>query len=169
MKLQPQECVELNLQLQEGGYLLRSPQLKESCKFYIAKGEGINRCNVQVSCLGEEEFVLKEGKQCIHLINDFDKEVVMRLEHTVSRRDILTAAYVSSLPLFRQLFPEEVLSPEQLVAISNIVLFSVHIYDCDQFYKEKNDAQAFKLLYNYFQALEQYVEEHGGAVIKNFT
>ncbi|WP_372368039.1 protein kinase [Candidatus Uabimicrobium sp. HlEnr_7] len=166
MKLQAKECLELNLKLNEGAYLLRSPQLQHSCKFQISKNCNIHKHNLQISSLDKEEFTLTTEKQCIQLINDFDKEIVLRIEHTVSRRDTLTAAYVSTLPLFRKLFPLEVLSPQQLVSISNLILIAVDIHNSELFYKEKTDSQAFQLLYNYLQNLEQHITENTGVVIK---
>lgn len=166
VKLRGEECMELNLQLLEGGYLLRSPQLQMPCKLHVSKNNTTYRHNVQISALGSQELHLPVGKQCIQLINDFDEEVVIRLEHTVSRHETLTASYVSSLPLFRKLFPSEVLSPQQLVAISNLILLVVDIENAELFYRQKSDAEAFQQLYNYLQLLEQHITEYLGVVIK---
>ncbi|BBM84885.1 protein kinase domain-containing protein [Candidatus Uabimicrobium amorphum] len=166
VKLRAQERMELNLQLLEGAYLLRSPQLQKPCQLHVSNNNTTYQHNIQISTLGNRELHLPLGKQCIQLINDFDDEVVIRLEHTVSRRKTLTASYVSSLPLFRKLFPSEVLSPQQLVAISNLILFAVDIDNSELFYQQKSDAEAFQQLYNYLQLLEQHVAEHSGVVIK---
>ena len=64
--------------------------------------------------------VLRSGRQLLALTNDYPQELVARLERAAPREDALTAARASTLALFRELFPGEILSPGQLVSVANV-------------------------------------------------
>src|SRR5262249_6894968 len=82
--------------------------------------------------------------------------------------DALTAARASSLALFRELFPAEVLAPGQLASIATVTLLATEL-DRDQadvLYARLGDAQAFGVIHEHFRLLEDAVRHGGGALIK---
>ena len=54
---------------------------------------------------------LRTGGQILILTNPHSRELVIRVERTATRNDALTAARATSMALFRELFPGEVLAP----------------------------------------------------------
>ena len=89
----------------------------------------------------------------------------MRIERTAVRTAALTAARASSLALFRELFPAEVLSPGQLATVSIITLLAIDLdpAQADALYRELGDARAFNVVHELFRLLDEAVREAGGA------
>jgi class 3 adenylate cyclase len=126
--------------------------------------------------LSEWELPLREGlppsqtriigseRQRIVLSNDFDHEVVARIEKTVGREDAVTAAEAACSPLFRRLFPSEVLAPGHLIAVSKITLLLIEV--CDVWQSEEPEAMAFARLADLQHKAEEIVAKDNGAIVK---
>src|SRR5262249_36209544 len=98
--------------------------------------------------------------------NDTGQELVARVERAVARDDALTAARASSLALFRDLFPGEVLSPGQLVSVANVTLLVTELDQAGRLYEELGDARAFARIHEHFRLLEERIRKEGGALVK---
>jgi class 3 adenylate cyclase len=110
--------------------------------------------------------MLRTGRQLLALTNDFSQELVARLERTAPRDDALTAARASALALFRELFPGEILSPGQLVSVTNVVLLATDLEQAGNLYQERDDVRAFALIHEHFRLLEERIRREGGALVK---
>jgi serine/threonine protein kinase/class 3 adenylate cyclase len=162
------ERMELELDLAAGDYRLCSPQLPWSVAVRIQPHAPLRRwaLNLDRGPLEGFDLVLGDGGQVIELNNESRHEVLARIERAAPRDDALTAARVSSLAVFRELFPTEILSPGQLVNIATITLLLTALDRADDFYDEMGDARAFGVLYEHFQILNQVIRREGGALIK---
>ena len=118
------ERLELELDLASSSYRLVGPQLGWSFDFQVRSGATTRRWDMSLSTGPAEGLppALGPGGQLIALTNDTGQELVVRVERTAPRDDALTAARASSLAVFRELFPAEVLAPGQLVSVSNVTL-----------------------------------------------
>src|SRR5262249_11361746 len=114
------ERIELDLALNDGSYPLRGPQLPFSIDFRVQPGARVQRweLNLAHGLAAELPRTLGSGAQLLALTNDHDQELVVRIERTAPRTDALTAARTSSLALFRELFPAEILAPGQLIGLA---------------------------------------------------
>jgi class 3 adenylate cyclase len=168
VRVGPGEVFELELALSEGSYRLRGPQLPFALDFRIQHGATAARWELRLPRGPERELprVLKVGRQTLTLINEHDRELVVRVERTAPRADALTASRASALALFRELFPGEVLSPGQLVSVATITLLVTGLEDSERLYRERGDARAFSVLHEYFRRTAECVNQHGGAVLK---
>jgi class 3 adenylate cyclase len=111
--------------------------------------------------------VLGPGTQVLDLSNDTDRLLVVRVERAAPRDDALTAARASSLAVFRELFPLEVLSPGCLVSVSEVTLLLTDLNRGPRsLYQELGDARAFAVLHEQFQRIDGEVRAAGGAVVK---
>jgi class 3 adenylate cyclase len=115
---------------------------------------------------GQPPRLLRPGGQVLALTNDYDREVVVRVERAAARADALTAARASALELFRELFPEETLSPGQLVSVATVTLLVTDLEGAGELYAERGDAGAFGLLHEHFRRLRDRVRGEGGALVK---
>jgi class 3 adenylate cyclase len=80
--------------------------------------------------------------------------------------DVLTAARIASHPLFRQLYPNEVLAPGSMVRIACVVLLHAEVRGPVAARAADGDAPSFGTLYQAYRALEGVVVEGGGTVVK---
>jgi class 3 adenylate cyclase len=170
VRLAPGERIELELELSEGAYRLRGPQLPWTVDIPVRGSTGLRRWEVELA--PERTPVgpvgLRAGGQVLVLTNGYDRELVVRVERTASRGDALTAARVASLALFRELFPDEVLAPGRLATVS-MVTFLVTALDpaqADALYRDLGDAQAFGVIHEHFRRLGDAIREGGGAMVK---
>src|SRR5262249_16127235 len=113
------ERLELDMELPEGRYRVRGPQLPFVVDFQVRPATGLHGCEIRLpqGPGGESQRVLTAGRQLLELINDHSQELLLRVERLAPRGDALTAARASALALFREIFPTEVLSPGQLVRV----------------------------------------------------
>jgi serine/threonine protein kinase/class 3 adenylate cyclase len=165
VRLQPGERFLLPLGLETGSYRVRSPQLPAAVELQVGRGERPRRAEVR---LGDDAptLDLAAGEQQLVLTNTLARELVVRLERRAARQDALTAAHAAALPLFRELFPGEVLAPGQLVSVTNIALLVTTLEDTDALFTHLGDARAFELLLRQFRLLADAVAREGGALLK---
>ncbi len=102
------------------------------------------------------------------LHNSGERELLVRLERAAPRHDALTAARAASLPLFRELFPGEILAPGRLATISSVTLLFTALDPArvDALYRELGDAGAFGVIHEHLQNVGDAIREGGGAVVK---
>jgi serine/threonine protein kinase/class 3 adenylate cyclase len=170
LRVAPGERMELELELPDGSYRLRGPQLPWSVDFQVRKAATSRRCEIELASAPLSGCVprLRAGEQILTLSNGHSRELVVRVERTASRGDALTAARAMSLALFRELFPGELLAPGRL-AIVSMVTFLVTGLDPDQadtLYQELGDARAFSVVHEHLQQLGKAIRDGGGAVVK---
>lgn len=168
VRVGPGERVELELTLPEGDYRLRGPQLPFALDFRVRPGVAVHRWDLTLSrgAAAGRPHTFGAGGQVLALTNDYDCDVVVRLERTAPREDVLTAARASTLPLFRELFPEEVLAAGQLVSVATVAFLVTALDRANHLYEELGDARAFGLIHEHFRLLDEGIRRGGGALVK---
>jgi class 3 adenylate cyclase len=169
VRLTANERIELDLALGEGRYSLCGPQLGWTAGLDVRPGAPARRWDVSLSKGPEPGFTpaLSHGGQVLGLINDTDRPILVRVERTTPRDDVLTAARASSLAVFRELFPAEVLAPGRLVGVESVSLLLTALDQTDRsLYEALGDARAFALLDEHFRQVDGIVRGAGGAVVK---
>jgi eukaryotic-like serine/threonine-protein kinase len=167
-RLAPGERLELDLNLDEGQYRLRGPQLPFSHEFRVQAAAPRARCELELAHSPGPDVprTLRSGGQVFALGNEGDQELVVRIERTAPRDDALTAARASSLALFRRLFPGEVLAPGQLVSVADVTLLVTALDRPARLYAAHDDAEAFHIIHDHFRLIEDRVRDEGGALVK---
>jgi eukaryotic-like serine/threonine-protein kinase len=170
MRVAPGERIELDLALPEGSYGLRGPQLPWSADFLVQKNAPCGRweINLVAGPSSVRPTALRPGAQTLALHNTDERELLIRIERTAPRSDALTAARAAALPLFRELFPGEVLAPGRLATVSSVTLLftSLDPARADALYRELGDARAFGMIHEHLQKVGDAIRAGGGAVIK---
>jgi class 3 adenylate cyclase len=77
-----------------------------------------------------------------------------------------TAARVTTLQEFRDLFSSEVLRPGQQVAVENVTLFFSDLSNSTALYEDIGDASAFNRVGSHFDFLTEHIALNNGAVVK---
>jgi class 3 adenylate cyclase len=170
VRVSPGERIELELELSEGAYRVRGPQLPWTVDIPVRGSTGLRRWEIELAPgrtpVGPAG--LRSGGQVLVLTNGYDRELVVRVERTASRDDALTAARSASLALFRELFPGEVLAPGRLATVSTVT-FLVTALDPDQadaLYQGLGDARAFGVIHEHLRRSGDAIRRGGGAVVK---
>ena len=171
VRLKPGEKFSCDLNLGEGLYRLRGPQLPYVAEFRVLTGSGVSRWELDLSRgpTADTPRTVQAGPQFFVLANDHGHELVARLERVASRADALTAARAAATPLFRELFPGECLSGSQLIRVEQITLLLTRLDRAQQLYFELGDARAFERVHEHFQTLNQIVQREGGSMVKTLT
>ncbi|MCI0464843.1 MAG: protein kinase [Gemmataceae bacterium] len=168
VRVAPGERLELEMGLVEGAYRLRGPQLPFALDFRVQPSAALSRWDVPLSRGLDPEWprILQTDRQVLVLLNDQPHEVVVRVERTAPREDALTAARASALALFRELFPAEILSPGQLVSVTNLTFVVTDLDQAGALYQQLGDARAFGMIHEHFRLLEACIRRAGGALVK---
>jgi serine/threonine protein kinase/class 3 adenylate cyclase len=168
IRMAPEERFTLDLNLGEGDYRIRGPQLPFAVSITVSAAGQAGRWEISLLRPPKPglEPVLRPGQQAIILHNETSRELLIRLERTSGRRLALTAAAASATMLFRQLFPDEILSPGQIVSMTQVTLMLVDIPSAAHLYEVLGDGSAFREIRNGLQLVESVVKQCGGAVVK---
>lgn len=82
------------------------------------------------------------------------------------RRDVLTAAEVTTLQAFRDLFSDQLLRPGDDVSIRNISFLFSDLIGSAALFERLGDALAYRLVREHFAELGDIVRRHEGSIVK---
>lgn len=98
--------------------------------------------------------------------NETNQEQLLILERTAWSDQAVTAAEVTAIQRFRDLFASEVLRPGEQISVNNVTLVFTDLRQSTRMYREIGDAPAFGLVMNHFDILRQAIDEQNGAIVK---
>ena len=102
----------------------------------------------------------------VELENQTDEEQLFILERTVWSDDAATAAEVTALQVFRDLFASEALRRGEQISVGTLTVLFTDLKDSTRMYREIGDATAFGRVMNHFDVLKQAIAEEDGALVK---
>jgi class 3 adenylate cyclase len=102
----------------------------------------------------------------INLDNATDDEQLFILERTAWNDDAATAAEVTALQMFRDLFATEALRPGEQISVGTLTVLFTDLKNSTRMYREIGDATAFGHVMNHFDVLKQVIAEEDGALVK---
>ncbi len=170
-RVQQGERVELELTLPEGQYKLRGPQLPHAMTLNVSARAGVASADIDLSqsTSPDQAFYLQPGRQVVATTNPFEREILLRLERTLPRQDVLSAARAATIGLFRKLYPGEVLSPGRLLNVAVATFLSTRLDHPAGMSASCSDVEAFGVLQEHMLRLDRLVRSCGGAVVKAFA
>ena len=159
---------EIELDLPVGSYQLTSPQVVGGEFFDATSGTQESAVELHIRETGIEGMPRQVGasglKLSIH--NTLPIDAHFYVQRTAWVDDAVTAAEISSLQEFRDLFGSEVLAPGAEFAIQNMVFLFSDLVDSTAMYEAIGDATAFSLVRQHFDVLKEVYEMHNGALVK---
>src|SRR5437016_12423907 len=93
-------------------------------------------------------------------------EQLFILERTVWSDEAATAAEVTALQVFRDLFASEALRPGEQISVGTLTVLFTDLRNSTQMYREIGDATAFGRVMNHFDVLRKAIAENDGAIVK---
>jgi class 3 adenylate cyclase len=166
------ECRTLPLSLAPGSYRVRTPRLAEQHSFRVAPGSPaairVDLGASPVAGLSSSPFaghsVAPAGE--LTIVNVTDAEHLAIVEHLAWSDQATTAAEVTSLQLFRDLFSREVLRLGEQISVGTMTVVFTDLKNSTQLYQEIGDAPAFGRVLTHFEILRAAVAAEGGAIVK---
>ena len=100
------------------------------------------------------------------LKNETDAEHLLILERLEWSDQATTAAEVTALQMFRDLFASEALRPGEQISVGTLTVLFTDLRHSTQLYREIGDATAFGRVMGHFDVVRKAVSEHDGAIVK---
>ena len=102
----------------------------------------------------------------IRLQNDLDTGLSIVLEKVSRENNAATAADVTSIQLFRDMFSREALRAGEEMTIQSVTLMFTDLRESTRMYRQIGDGPAFGRVREHFEILEKTIAAEGGAVVK---
>jgi class 3 adenylate cyclase len=154
------------LRLEQGRYTLRASNIPGSLSLY-ADADGADQVDIRATPFG---FPVEGQHVSLHptlnLINATETESTFTLERTSWSDQAATAADVTALQVFRDLFATEVVRPGEEISIGSVTLMFTDLRDSTRLYRRIGDASAFGRVREHFEILEKAIAAEGGAIVK---
>jgi len=166
MIVPPREELPFSTMLDKGRYSLRSSQLS-GAQILLATNNGVKKIDLHVNGKGWDTGVTELGLMpYIRLINETDQAQTVELVRTTWSDQAATAADVTTLQVFRDLFSSEVLRPGEEISVGATTLMFTDLRNSTKLYREIGDAPAFGRVREHFEILEKAVAAEGGSMVK---
>ena len=157
---------ELNIPLELGNYRLRTLELRGSQDVTVTP-EGETSAQVTLSDNGWNDVPLRVRERfSMSLNNETDVEQLLILERMEWSDQATTAAEVTSLQMFRDLFATEALRPGEQISVGTLTILFTDLRHSTQLYREIGDATAFGRVMGHFDVVRKSIAEHDGAIVK---
>ena len=156
----------IELNLEAGRYRLRTMTLP-GWQHLRAVDEGDVESSLRATPEGwsnEEVLIPRDGE--IAFENATRDEQLFILERTAWSDDAATAAEVTALQIFRDLFATEALRPGEQISVGTLTVLFTDLKNSTRLYREIGDATAFGRVMNHFDVLKQVIAEEEGAMVK---
>ncbi len=164
--LAPSEQRRLELALEDGHYRVRAAGLAGSRAVVVA-GDGSSEAALPLGGggwpAGEERLAPRAS---VLLVNGAAEERLVVLERTAWSDQAATAADVTALQAFRDLFATEALRPGAEMSVGSLTVVFTDLRDSTRLYREIGDAAAYGSVVGHFDVLRDAIDREGGAVVK---
>jgi class 3 adenylate cyclase len=166
VQLRPGETRTVQPALPAGRYRLRCDN--ERGGRYLRTGEGgplRQALDIDPIAWPEDEPELSTAPE-LELHNATRAPQLVLLERLAWADDAVTAAEVTALQLFRDLFSAEALRPEEQIRVGSVVVLFTDLVGSTRLYRDIGDAPAFGRVMGHFDVLRERIAAHGGAIVK---
>lgn len=163
--VEPGQAVEVQPTLSPGRYRARALSLAGAepllvcrdgaAQFTVSAGESWNQVEREISLTPRIIFE-----------NKTSNEQLMLLERLAWSDQAATAAEVTALQMFRDLFASEVLRHDVQLSVGALTLLFTDLRGSTKLYQQYGDAPAFGFVLEHFEVLRNIIAEHDGAIVK---
>jgi len=163
--LAPHTSRNIVLPLEEGSYRLRTLELPGEQLVTVSAG-GAETATARISDRVSGEELKLAPRTNLLLDNATDAEQLFILERLQWSDQAATAAEVTALQIFRDLFSSEALRPGEQISVGTLTVLFTDLRHSTQLYREIGDATAFGRVLNHFDVLKKAIAEADGALVK---
>jgi class 3 adenylate cyclase len=164
--LPPGHQREVALELSPGRYRLRALHLRGGQALAIGEG-GAAKMRLAASDDGwPGDETLLAPSPTLQFSNETSSAQLFILERMAWSDQAVTAAEVTSLQMFRDLFADEALRPGEHISVGRLTVMFTDLRGSTRLYRESGDAVAFGQVMTHFDVLRNAIAGEGGAVVK---
>lgn len=106
------------------------------------------------------------GAGDVVITNSSSADIVVALEHADWNKQAVTAAKVTAMQEFRDLFSSEVLSPDQKIGIDHVTILFTDLKGSTLLYETIGDSGAYSQVRHHFDFLTGHIKTNSGSVVK---
>ena len=164
--LAPGRSRRLKARVEAGRHRLRALDSAGACYVRVAAGAP-DRLELTFGESGwsRDEAEAAPGAEIV-VANATGAPQLLVLERTAWADDAATAAEVTALQVFRDLFSSEVLSSGDFRSVGRLAVLFTDLRDSTQLYRRIGDAPAYGRVQQHFDVLRDVIGAHDGAVVK---
>jgi class 3 adenylate cyclase len=156
----------VSIKLQEGRYRLRTMNVP-GWQHLRASGGGEGGVSLRAHSDGWSSEEIEISRTCdLQFENATRDEQLFILERMEWSDDAATAAEVTAVQTFRDLFAREALRPGEQISVGTLTVLFTDLKNSTRLYREIGDATAFGRVMNHFDVLKQTIAEQDGALVK---
>jgi class 3 adenylate cyclase len=164
--LAPDSSRPIELSLAAGRYRLRTMSIPGWQHLRASPGgESPRTLRATIDGWTSEELEIAT-EASLKLENATADEQLFILERTAWSDEAATAAEVTALQVFRDLFASEALRPGEQISVGTLTVLFTDLKDSTRMYREIGDATAFGRVMNHFDILKQVIADEDGALVK---
>ncbi len=164
--LRPGTRREFKLELEEGRHRLRTRGLPGG-QFLVAGPGGAGEAVLRAT---DEPWPSAEwniARDCLVTFDNATTEPqLFILERTAWSDQAVTAAEVTGLQVFRDLFANEALRPGEKISVGTLTVLFTDLRESTRLYRESGDAVAFGHVMNHYDVLREAITAEDGALVK---
>ncbi|HEX8149160.1 MAG TPA: DUF5939 domain-containing protein [Pyrinomonadaceae bacterium] len=151
--------------LEEGRHHLRTGA-NDEVRALLVTANGSEELTLGADGVGVEEELTVSTHPVIRLLNDTGGERLFRIEREAWGGQAATAAEVTALQLFRDLFAAEALRPGDRINVGQMTILFTDLRNSTRLYREIGDAVAFGAVMSHFDVLREEIAREGGSIVK---
>jgi class 3 adenylate cyclase len=160
------EARTLTLPLEPGRYRLRTPQLPGEAWIEVGDADEETPTIVAEPNGWSSSETAIGSNAPFRLENRTDRDQLFILERTAWSDQAATAAEVTALQVFRDLFSTEALRPGEQISVGTLTMVFTDLRGSTQLYKTIGDAPAFGRVMSHFDLLKEIIGREEGALVK---
>jgi class 3 adenylate cyclase len=151
--------------LEEGRHRLRT-DANDDARTLLVSANGSEELTLSADDADVEEELTASTHPSIKLRNDTAGERLFRIEREAWGGQAATAAEVTALQLFRDLFAAEALRPGDQISVGQMTILFTDLRNSTRLYREIGDAVAFGAVMSHFDVLREEIAREGGSIVK---
>jgi class 3 adenylate cyclase len=121
---------------------------------------------IQVTALPADKSTESGNDMTLTITNSASYEQRFYVEQAKWYTDAVTAAEVTAMQHFRDLFSDEVLRPGEEIGIQGMTILFTDLVGSTAMYNKLGDAPSYALVRRQFDFLQRIVRANGGAIVK---
>ncbi|MET0649951.1 MAG: DUF5939 domain-containing protein [Pyrinomonadaceae bacterium] len=151
--------------LEEGRHRLRTGA-GDDARTLLVSASGAEELTFGAADAGGEEELTASTHPVINFRNDTSDERLFRIEREAWGGQTATAAEVTALQIFRDLFAAEALRPGDRINVGQMAILFTDLRNSTRLYREIGDAVAFGAVMIHFDVLREEIAAEGGSIVK---
>lgn len=114
----------------------------------------------------KQQLVTLSSTPNLILHNQTSEAITIQCESMDWEQFSVSASEVTSLSIFRDLFPRELIRGKKKIVAKDCTILFTDLFNSSQLYQTEGDDSAVGLVINHFDILQQIIHEERGAIVK---